>query len=220
MKKELCFLTPTALIVQRAVNMSQIIELSLAVEAKIYLCEVDPILSNLIAKHGKCPLLRSSGNPYGTLLRSIISQQLSVKAANTIERRVIALVKDFSPENILEIPVSGLREAGLSGAKARSILELSARVVDGRINFRDLINMSNEEAIVILSDLPGIGRWTAEMFLIFGLGRPDVWSLGDAGLKRAVKSLYGETAAFEKIGDSWKPYRSVASWYLWKFLDG
>lgn len=191
-----------------------------AVEAESHLCRIDPLLSNLIAKYGNCPLLRRSTNPYATLIRSIISQQLSVKAADTIEKRVIALVEDLSPACLLKIPVSRFREAGLSGAKSRSILELSSRVADGRINFSDLINTSDEEAIAILSDLPGVGKWTAEMFLIFGLGRPDVWSQGDAGLKRAVKSIYGETAVFEKIGDRWKPYRSVASWYLWKYLDG
>lgn len=201
--------------------MEQETDFLAAAEAQIFLAGIDPVLSMLIERHGQCQLLQVSGNPYGTLVRSIISQQLSVKASDTIEQRVLALAgSDFSPASLLQIPLSGLRSAGLSGAKSRSLLELSARVVDGRINFSDILGMSNEAAIHTLSELPGVGRWTAEMFLIFGLGRPDVWSLGDAGLKRAVKLLYGDEADFEKTGERWRPYRSVASWYLWKHLDG
>lgn len=188
-------------------------------KAEEHLSTADPILSQLIVKFGKCPLFQRNNDPYGTLVRSIISQQLSAKAADTIEGRVLALVQDFNPANILEIHIDRLREAGLSGAKSRYIHELSSRVIDGRMNFDDLHAKSNNEAIAILSELPGVGRWTAEMFLIFGLGRPDVLAQGDAGLKRAVRLLYGEKAVFEKVGKKWKPYRSVASWYLWKYLD-
>lgn len=184
-----------------------------------YLSNADPVLSQLIMKFGKCPLLQRNIDPYGTLVRSIISQQLSAKAADTIEGRVLALVQELTPENILEIPTDKLREAGLSGAKSRYIHELSTRVIDGRMNFDGLHAKSNDEAIAILSELPGVGKWTAEMFLIFGLGRPDVLAQGDAGLKRAVRILYGEKAVFEGVGRKWKPFRSVASWYLWKYLD-
>lgn len=189
-------------------------------EAEDHLSSVDPILAQLIAKYGSCPLLAKQYEPYPTLVRSIISQQLSAKVADTIERRVLALARDFTPARILEIPTESLRGAGLSAAKCRYIRELSARVIDGRMQFDGLVGKSDDEAVAILTELPGVGRWTAEMFLIFGLGRPDVLASGDAGLRRAVRQLYGETAVFEKVGRKWKPYRSVASWYLWKHLDG
>lgn len=189
-------------------------------EAEDHLSRVDPILAQLIEKFGACPILEKKYDPYGTLVRSIISQQLSAKAADTIEGRILTLAEDLTPARLLEIPSESLRAAGLSAAKVRYIQELSSRVIDGRMNFDDLITRSNDEAMAVLSELPGVGRWTAEMFLIFGLGRPDVLALGDAGLRRAVKLLYGEAAVFEKVGRKWKPYRSVASWYLWKHLDG
>lgn len=189
-------------------------------EAEDHLSGVDPILAQLIAKFGSCPLLAKQYEPYPTLVRSIISQQLSARVADTIERRILALARDFTPASILEIPAESLRGAGLSSAKCRYIRELSTRVIDGRMQFDDLAARSNDEAVAILTELPGVGRWTAEMFLIFGLGRPDVLALGDAGLRRAVRQLYGETSAFEEVGRKWRPYRSVASWYLWKHLDG
>ena len=134
-------------------------------------------------------------------------------------RRVLALVSSFTPVGFLEAPLVELRGAGLSSAKARYILELARRVDDGTLDFGALKRQSDDDVIRALVDLPGIGQWTAEMFLIFGLHRPDVLALGDAGLKRAARLLYGKNANLERIGKRWRPYCSVASWYLWRHLD-
>jgi DNA-3-methyladenine glycosylase II len=156
-------------------------------------------------------------------VRSIISQQLSAKAANTIERRVSQIIPaPFSPDEILTVPIESLRGAGLSTRKARFIRQLAEHVTTGRLNFDELADYPDESVIVALMELPGIGRWTAEMFLIFGLKRPDVLALGDAGLRRAAKVLYqdsDENGLLERVSGAWRPYRSVASWYLWKHLD-
>jgi DNA-3-methyladenine glycosylase II len=112
-----------------------------------------------------------------------------------------------------------LRKAGLSAAKLRCITELSRRSTDGRIDFEAIGEKRNEEIITALIETPGIGRWTAEMFLIFGLKRPNIMSFGDAGLQRAARLLYGKDADLAVISESWSPYRSVASWYLWQHLD-
>ncbi len=177
------------------------------------------VMARLVSAHGPCPLATRDFRPFQTLATSIISQQLSAKAADTIERRVLEIVPNFSPAGFLGVPIDALRSAGLSFAKARYILELANRVNDGRLDFSVLVHHSDEDVIVALTELPGIGRWTAEMFLIFGFRRPDVLSLADAGLQRAVRLLYGDDAELKSLGQVWRPYCSVASWYLWRHLD-
>ena len=117
------------------------------------------------------------------------------------------------------MPAEALCAAGLSFAKARYIVELAQRVSDGRLSFEAMQEAPDGDVIAALVELPGIGQWTAEIFLIFGLRRPDVLSLGDAGLQRAARLLFGEDAELERVGQSWRPYCSVASWYLWRHLD-
>jgi DNA-3-methyladenine glycosylase II len=194
-------------------------------EAERHLTAADRVMAALIRDYGTCPLARRRSHPpFHTLASSIISQQLSTKAADTIKQRVAAFAPvPFRPEDFLNAPIGSLRTAGLSGAKARYIRELAERVTSGRLNFDLLAGEADEAVIARLMELPGIGRWTAEMFLIFGLKRPDVLAAGDAGLRRAARMLYGdkETAGLlAKLGAAWSPYRSVASWYLWKHLDG
>ena len=176
-------------------------------------------MAQLVVAHGPCAIPVRELLPFKTLVTSIIGQQLSAKAADTIERRVLDIVPSFTPDRFLAVPLDALRGAGLSSAKARYIIELAQRVSDGRLNFHDLEAMSDKDVIATLVQLPGIGRWTAEMFLIFGLRRPDVLALGDAGLQRAVRLLYGEKATLDSVGELWRPYQSVASWYLWRHLD-
>lgn len=192
-------------------------------EAENHLSRSDEVMARLLSLHGPCPLAEREFRPFHSLAASIISQQLSAKAADTIKGRVSKIVSvPFTPRRFLAASIDTLRSAGLSAAKVRYILELAARATDGRLNFDNLKNQSDNDVISILTELPGIGRWTAEMFLIFGLRRPDVLALGDAGLQRAAKMLYGETGEswpLERISDAWRPYRSVASWYLWKHLD-
>jgi DNA-3-methyladenine glycosylase II len=188
------------------------------------LAAADPIMKRLIAVHGHCPLAAREYAPFHMLANSIISQQLSITAASAIKQRLTVLLPaPFAPEKFLQISSEQLRTAGLSQAKSRYIAALAARVCEGRLVFDDIIGQDDEKVIVALSECPGIGRWTAEMFLIFGLKRLDVLSLGDAGLQRATRLLYGTRRRSKnllpRIAEAWRPYRSVASWYLWKSLE-
>jgi len=180
----------------------------------------DPVMNRLIVGCGPCLLADRESRPFHTLAVSIIGQQLSVKAADTIERRVADVVGlPFCPEGFVKAAKDSLRGAGLSKAKASYLQDIAGRAVDGRLDFDAFAPMSNEEVVGILTEIPGVGQWTAEMFLIFGLHRPDVFSTGDAGLKRAVRVLYGESEDAAALAIGWAPYRSVASWYLWRYLD-
>lgn len=187
--------------------------------AEKHLSQSCEVMARLVTVHGPCPIAAREFLPFQTLATSIISQQLSAKAADTIERRVLSIVSSFTPDGFLTVPLEALRGAGLSSAKARYIIELSQRVNSGQLDFGALLKQADDDVIAALVELPGIGRWTAEMFLIFGLRRPDVLALGDAGLQRAARLLYGEDADLESVGQSWRPYCSVASWYLWRHLD-
>jgi DNA-3-methyladenine glycosylase II len=180
-----------------------------------------PVMAELVIRHGPCTLMDSDFKPFETLAASIIGQQLSVKAADTIEKRVLAAIGGpLTPEGIISVEPEALRACGLSNAKVRYVKELAARVVDGRMDL-DLLMREEDDEIVVkaLTELPGIGKWTAEMFLIFGMKRPDVLSLGDVGLQRAARLLYGEDQTLDMVAIRWRPYRSIASWYLWRHLD-
>lgn len=192
-------------------------------EAERHLSQSDKIMARLVSNYGTCPLAGRESRPFHTLATAIISQQLSAKAADTIKHRVSQIVSSpFCPDAFLSVPIDTLRSAGLSSRKARYIRELAEQITTGRLNFNELVNQPDEDVIFSLTKLSGIGRWTAEMFLIFGFKRQDVISLGDAGLQRAVKMLYGdseEPGLLERVSSAWRPFRSVASWYLWKHLD-
>lgn len=186
----------------------------------VHLRRSDPIMADLIGKHGPCTLAHRPFQPFHTLAASIISQQLSAKAADTIERRIAQLAPSpFQPKDLLRVPASRLRQAGLSSRKAAYIRELAERVTDGRLSFESLAAADSDAVVTALIELPGIGQWTAEMFLIFGLKRPDVLSLADAALQRAVRLLYGHSRQLHLVGRPWQPYSSIASWYLWRHLD-
>jgi DNA-3-methyladenine glycosylase II len=193
-------------------------------EAEHYLAHADPVMRRLIARHGPCPLAEREFEPFHMLANSIISQQLSTKAAATIKQRVGELVGvPFQTEKVLAVSSEKLRDAGLSQAKARYIRELAARVVDGRLIFDELMAIEDEAVIEKLIEANGICRWTAEMFLLFGLKRLDVLALGDAGLQRSARILYGKRRKSEtllrRVAEAWKPYRSIACWYLWRSLE-
>jgi DNA-3-methyladenine glycosylase II len=187
--------------------------------AERHLSQSGPVMAQLVATHGRCSILSDNLSGFQTLVGSIIGQQLSVKAADTIKRRVLELVPSFTPEGFLSVSCDALRSAGLSAAKTRYIIELSHWVKDRRLDFDALAWQPDEEVIAALAALPGVGRWTAEMFLIFGFKRSNVLSLGDAGLKRATRLLYGEDAELNLVGRAWEPFCSVASLYLWQHLD-
>lgn len=158
------------------------------------------------------------------LIESVISQQLSVKAADTIFARFKGLFISDSfptPQDILSKENEVIRQAGLSYAKTTYIKSIAQALLDKRIVTEEIAFMSDEEVITTLSAIKGIGRWTAEMILIFTLNRPDVFSLGDLGLRKAIGKLYGITDKKEiiKLSETWKPYRSSACWYLWRSLE-
>ncbi|MGE5220381.1 MAG: DNA-3-methyladenine glycosylase family protein [Chloroflexota bacterium] len=193
-------------------------------KAERHLARRDPIMKRLIAIHGCCPIAEREFEPFHMLANSIISQQLSSKAAATIKQRVGLLVGvPFQAAKVLALSSTQLRGAGLSQAKVGYIRELAAQVSDGRLEFSGIITLEDKAVIDKLTVIPGIGRWTAEMFLLFGLKRLDVLALGDAGLQRAVRLLYGKKRKSQtllpRVAERWRPYRSIASWYLWRSLE-
>jgi 3-methyladenine DNA glycosylase/8-oxoguanine DNA glycosylase len=162
------------------------------------------------------------------LTRALVSQQLSVKAASTIFSRFLALFPDDggfpAPEQVLQVPLDQLRAVGLSRQKASYLQDLCTRSVAGTLPLDELDGMSDEEVMETLTAVKGIGRWTAEMILIFQLGRPDILPVDDVGVLRAIQNVYGlrrrpSAAQVLRLGEKWRPYRSVASWYLWCSLD-
>lgn len=185
----------------------------------------DKILSPLTDRYSVPPIIPSA-NLFGDLLESIVSQQLSIKAANTIFRRFLALFPEKvlpEPVEILKIDDEILRSCGLSRQKASYLKSLSTEIISENLDLRNLNNLSDEEVITSLTKVKGIGRWTAEMFLIFTLGRPDIFSLGDLGLCTAVSRLYGvergDLSVIKDISSVWTPHRSLASRFLWKSLE-
>jgi DNA-3-methyladenine glycosylase II len=196
--------------------------------ARQHLIDHDPVLAATIRRIGPCRLAQAQHDDhFGALLRAIVGQQLSTKAAATIHARVRALApagEALVPGIVLSMPLPNLRAAGLSARKADYVRDLAARVADGRIDLCRLAALPDEDVIAELTTLKGIGRWTAEMFLIFRLHRPDVLPLDDLGILKAVQRLYGFTClpaarTVARLGRRWQPYRSVASWYLWAALD-
>jgi DNA-3-methyladenine glycosylase II len=194
-------------------------------KAESHLGQSDRVMAKLVRTHGSCTLNRRTSDLFHTLVVSIISQQLSAKASDSIERRIAECIPyPFNADEMVCVPPERLREAGLSSRKVAYIQGLAERVNAGSLTYETLSAKDNDEVMTALMEIPGIGRWTAEMFLIFGLKRLDVLALGDAGLQRAAKMLYPKASsngnALEKVSERWKPYRSVASWYLWRHIDG
>ncbi len=191
-------------------------------EAEVHLAKKDPVMRELIRRYGPC-VITPHTRYFSSLCSAIISQQLSVKVAARIEERFNALfrAKNPTPQQVLNQPLSELRSVGLSERKAQYMQSLAEHFVDGRINTRRLQRLSDAEVIEALTEVHGIGKWTAEMFLIFTLGRPDVFSVGDYGLRTASAKLYNlaTPAEIEAHATRWSPYRSVASWYLWRSLE-
>jgi DNA-3-methyladenine glycosylase II len=195
-----------------------------------HLRSADDTLARVIDERGPLDLeARVRGRPadaYGALLRAIVGQQLSVKAARTIYERFTALFggKTPSPEELLEVDADTLRGAGLSRAKAAYVRSLAEHVISGELELDRLDELSDERVAAELVAVKGLGQWTADMFLIFHLGRPDVLPVGDLGVRRAVERLYGfealpSAAELEALGERWRPWRSLASLYLWESLD-
>jgi len=184
----------------------------------------DPILLKLHKKYGPHKFEDRTEFLYEELVESIIGQQLSGKAADTIFKRFLALFKNSKfprPEELLKTDTEKLRSAGMSYSKAQYIKNIAQAFKNGDLDIETLKKMSDEDVKKELTKIKGVGDWTAEMTLIFTLKREDVFSLGDAGLKRAIKNLYKIETEKEilKLAKTWKPKRSFACWYLWKSLD-
>ena len=197
-------------------------------EAALHLSKRDPKLGKIIKKVGPYSHKKRPGTPFEWLLRSIIFQQLNGKAAGTIHGRVRALFgdRDPSPFELLQADNSLLAKAGLSRNKLAALKDLARAATEGEIpTRRQMSRMSDEEIIAALIPIRGIGRWTVEMLLMFGLGRADVLALDDFALKKSAMLLHGlkdmpDRKVFAELGERWRPWRTVACWYLWRALDG
>jgi DNA-3-methyladenine glycosylase II len=196
-------------------------------KARRLLARRDPVMRDLMRAHGPCGLHRAQhDDPFRALTHAIIAQQLSTKAARTIRARFDALFLPGlpTPEAIGAIADDRLRASGLSAQKLKYIRDLCSRVLDGSLPLDRIETLPDTEVIEALTAVKGIGRWTAEMFLIFRLHRPDVLPVGDLGIVNAVRRAYGLRKAptperLTRIGEPWRPYRSIACWYLWASLD-
>jgi len=189
----------------------------------VELLRKDPILGEIIDKVGDYSLKKRTQH-FAVLVESIISQQLATNAAEAIFRRFRKLYPRYpTTAQILSTRKSKLRKAGLSGMKIDYLKDLARNIEEGRLDMKSLPKMSDDEVIEHLTQVKGIGRWTAEMFLIFSLGRQDVLPVHDLGLRKGVQMAFSLTELpkpkeVEKLGERWRPYRSIATWYLWKSL--
>ncbi|MGE5320603.1 MAG: DNA-3-methyladenine glycosylase family protein [Hyphomicrobiaceae bacterium] len=187
------------------------------------LAAADPVMAALIARYPDA-ILADRGDPFQTLARAIVGQQISVKAADSVWARFAEFAQAVTPEHIVTLELEALAACGLSRRKAEYLRDLAGHFVDGRVEPARWGRMDDDAVIAELTDVRGIGRWTAEMFLIFGLRRPDVWPVDDIGLQKAVARHYLNNErptlqALRQLGERHAPWRTVATWYLWRSLD-
>src|SRR6266446_2844559 len=195
-----------------------------------HLKKSDPVLAAIIARVGPCKM-RFRMPVFEMLVRSIVFQQLSTKSATSIYNRLEeAAGGQITPESIRALSIPELRRAGLSGQKTNYIRDLAEHTLEGRLSFESLPKLSDEEVIAVLTQVKGIGEWTAQMFLMFSLQRPNILPTGDLGIRMAIRKAYKKRYKtkdglpspkhIHKIAKAWHPYCSVASWYLWRSLEG
>ena len=183
----------------------------------------DNVLSKLAKRHDGLAV-RSRGDAFATLARAIVGQQISVKAAQSVWQRVLAEVAEITPASVAGADAARLRSCGLSGQKTSYLCDLAERFASGALDPARWSALDDEALIAELTQVKGIGRWTAEMFLIFYMARPDVFPLDDIGLQRAMSLHYNSGRPLSKlkmrrIAKAWVPWRSVATWYMWRSLD-
>ena len=188
-----------------------------------HLARKDRMLKKLIAQHPGV-VLQSRGDPFTTLARSVVGQQISVKAAQSVWNRFEALTECMTPDNVLLLRVDDMRQAGLSARKVEYLVDLSLQFTAGSLSIDHWPSMSDDDIIKELVAIRGVGRWTAEMFLIFHLMRPNVLPLDDVGLINGISKTYnsGEPVSRSEVRElalSWAPYATVATWYIWRSLD-
>lgn len=187
----------------------------------------DPAMAAFVAEAGPCTLVRRRhpGGPFAALARAILHQQLAIGAAATIHARFVALYGGRpTPETVLATPDEDLRAVGLSGAKTASVKDLAAKVLDGSLRLGALGREGDDELVARLCTVRGIGPWTAEMFLMFQLNRPDVWPVGDLGVRAGYARIHGLAAVPTEremvvLGDRYRPWRSIAAWYCWRAME-
>lgn len=189
------------------------------------LAKRDPVLAGLVAAAGPCALgTRGHPSHFEALARSIVFQQLATGAARAIWGRTRALVPGrFTPDAVAALPIDVLRSAGLSGAKARSVSDLANHVVAGDVRLGKVARLSDDDVVADLSKVWGIGTWTAQMFLMFQLGRLDVWPVLDLGVRSGYAKAWGTPTLtakdLEPLGEPFRPYRSIVAWYCWRALE-
>jgi DNA-3-methyladenine glycosylase II len=196
-------------------------------DATALLASRDPAMAAFVTYAGPCTLARRRhpGGPFAALARAILYQQLATGAAATIHGRFVALYGGRpTPEAVLATPDDALRAAGLSRAKAASVKDLAAKVLDGSLRLTALGRVGDDELVARLCTVKGNGPWTAEMFLMFQLTRPDVWPVGDLGVRAGYARIHGLAAVptagdLVGLGDRYRPWRSVAAWYCWRAMD-
>lgn len=183
-------------------------------------------MARLIRANGACSLHRSRPRPFNILGWSIVNQQLSSRAAHTIAARILRLCGDreLTPGGLMSVSREALRATGLSWRKVDYLRSLASATLSGQLNFRRLAQLDDGAVSRQLTALPGIGPWTAQMYLMFALRRGDVFSPGDVGLQRAAHDLYGLEARpqgedFERFAERWRPWRTIAAWHLWRHVD-
>ena len=192
-------------------------------QATVALARTDTVMAALVERYAGAALV-SRGDPFATLARSIVGQQISVRAADAVWSRFATRVGAVTPERLLSLGATGLGGCGLSQRKIEYLCDLATHFVNGRLLPSTWAALEDAAIIAELTAVRGIGRWTAEMFLIFNLLRPDVFPVDDIGLQRAIELHYcsGERLAqraLAEFGERWRPWRSVATWYLWRSLD-
>jgi DNA-3-methyladenine glycosylase II len=200
--------------------MSKELEYSIRGKEILTLCKNDPKLEKVINLIGDITVTMKT-DYYESLVKSIIGQQLSILAATTIWSRVKKISVDISPSNINRISDEKFREAGVSKQKISYIRDLNNKILNNELDLDSLAHLSDLEVINTLTKVKGIGKWTAEMFLIFSLGRENILSFGDAGIKRAIKWTYSQEAddLLNELYERWAPYNSIASLYMWELIN-
>ncbi len=191
------------------------------------ICEADKRFVPIVATHGICTMGRSISqvSHFESLVESVISQQLAVRAADTIHARLLALANGkITPQRISKLQPEQMRAAGLSGAKTKTIMGLSAATLSGEVAINDLHLLDDEIVFEKLTSLWGIGPWTVDMFMMFQLGRLDIWPTGDLGVRRGWERIHNLRAQIEPAklhlrGEKFRPYRSVVAWYCWRALE-
>jgi DNA-3-methyladenine glycosylase II len=189
-----------------------------------HLSRRDPVLKRLIAAVGECQLVPEPEKPFVLLVRCVISQQISTKAAITIRERLQAKAKQFTPKNLAALSDDEIRACGLSTAKTRAIRAILARVEEQPSFLRSLPNLADDDLRTAITSIKGLGPWSADMLMMFGFGRLDVLPVGDVAIQIAMQHLWNlderpKAPAMFELAEPWRPYRTIASWYLWRSRD-